>query len=348
MSVENKFNQMKALLYTYRNISSFRKMLFMAFLGVMFVAACKTQSSENKIRSIGAPGELLIVIDPSFEGSVVKQRVIDFATQEFPCIPQPEPTFRITTIAPKDFEGHFKSYRNILILKQSIIQKAQVKYKRNIWARGQQVVEVDFQGAENFANMFDENQNQIFNHLYYGDINTLANANKKGADAATARYIKKKYNLDIVIPQGYRLVKDTLGFSWFRYDKLETIQSVIFHEFNLDSIPSLNTSDLVALRNKVSRRYVPGPNSKSYMTTEDRLPVVTQRIMNQNMDIIEMRGLWKVDGYFMGGPFVNYFIKDEVNHKLLMIEGFVYAPKKQNKAYYVRQVESILHSLKFS
>ena len=315
---------------------------------VMFFAGCKTQSSSNKIRSIGAPGELLVVMDPSLNTTLVKSAVVDFATQEFPCIPQPEPTFRLTTISPKNFERHFKSYRNILILKHNLLNKELIDYKTDVWASNQQIVEVKFSGVESFAKLFGENRDQIFNHLYYGDIKTMTNANKKGADAATKRYVSEKYHIDITIPQGYRLVKDTLGFTWFRADKLETIQSVIFHEFDLDSVGSLNVNDLVTLRNYVTQKYVPGPNSDSYMITEERLPVQTRKILNNELDIIEIRGLWKVEGYFMGGPFVNYFIKDEHHNKLIMVEGFVYAPKKQNKAFYVRQMESILQSLRLS
>ena len=65
-----------------------------------------------------------------------------------------------------------------------------------------------------------------------------------------------------------------------------------------------------------------------------------------SLDVIELRGLWKVEGYFMGGPFVNYFIRNHQANTLLMVQGFVHAPKKQNKAFYVRQVESILQSVK--
>ncbi len=339
---------MKALSYLSSKTYNVKYILIGMLISTIFIAACRTQSGDIKIRSIGAPGELLIVMDSSLKNTIVKDRVVEFATQEFPCLPQPESTFRITFIDDNNFTGHFKSYRNILILNHNLLTKDEVLYETDKWANNQQVVKINFSGKEQFVNMLSENKEQIFNHLYYGDINTMSQANRTSADASTARYIKDKYNLSVTIPQGYRLVKDTLGFSWFRFDNLETIQSIIIHEFDLDTLKSLNTEDLVALRNFVSQQYVPGPNTSSYMTTETRLPVLTQRLINQKDDVIEMRGLWKVEGYFMGGPFVDYFLKDEANNKLIMVEGFVYAPKKQNKAYYVRQIESILHSLKLS
>ncbi len=339
---------MKAVSYLSIKNFNVKNSILVLLISVIFIGACKTQSGDIKIRSIGAPGELLIVMDSSFNNTIIKDHVVEFATHEFPCLPQPESTFKIIFIDDDDFMGHFKSYRNILILNHSMLIKDDVLYETNKWASNQQVVQINFSGKEKFVNMLSENKNEIFNHFYYGDIYSMSQANKTMENASMEKYIKDKYNLNITIPQGYRLVKDTLGFIWLRLDQLETIQSIIIHEFDLDTLKSLSTVDLITMRNFVSHKYIPGPNTYSYMTTESRLPVMTQRLVKHQMDILEMRGLWKVEGYFMGGPFVDYFLKDEERNKLIMVEGFVYAPKKQNKAYYVRQIESILYSLKLS
>lgn len=325
-----------------------RDVVLISILMVISVLACKTQGSGSKIRSIGAPGELLLVIDHAVEKTIVKTIISDFANTEFPGIPQPESTFRLTTISPGDFEGHFKSYRNIIVIKSGILQKAKIKFQKEVWASNQQVVEINYDDEKSFVDLFNSHKTQLFNFLYKGDIISMSEANKKGADEATKRFIKEKYNLNMVLPQGYRLVKDTAGFTWFRFDRLETIQSIIIYEFNMDSVASLSLDNLVALRNSVGRNYVPGPQEDTFMTTVMALPVMYNNVVNNNIDVMELRGLWKVEGYLMGGPFVNYFLVDEENHKLLMVEGFVFAPKKQNKAFYVRQIESILQSVSFS
>ncbi|WP_075591227.1 DUF4837 family protein [Labilibacter marinus] len=324
--------------------SSVYKALFIIVAIFIYLSGCKTESSI-KSRSIGAPGELLIVMDKDIQQSPIKSVLVDFAKEEFPCIPQPEPIFRLTIITPNDFEGHFKAYRNILIVKQNQAEPA-VKYKNNLWASHQQVVEINAADETKFKTVFEENRTQVLEYLYYGDIRTLQKANLKGADAATQRFVNDKYGVNIVLPKGYKLIKDTANFSWFRFDRLETALHVVIHTFDLDSVGALNSDNLIELRNYVGETYIPGPSETTFMQTETQLPVLTNRLMVNGIDVIELRGLWKVEGFFMGGPFVSYCIPDLENNKLLLIDGFVYAPQKQNKAYYVRQMESILHSVK--
>ena len=60
----------------------------------------------------------------------------------------------------------------------------------------------------------------------------------------------------------------------------------------------------------------------------------------------EVRGLWKMkNGGAMGGPFVSHTRLDEINHRMITIEGFVFAPgtKKRNP---MRQLEAIIYSAK--
>lgn len=328
--------------------NNIKNIVCLMILVVFSFFACKTESGSSKSRSIGAPGEVLLVIDKSLQNTEVKEIIAHFSSAEFPCVPQFETVFKLITIAPNDFEGHFKAYRNIIVVKQLKSKSSSVNYKRDKWASSQQLVEIEFKSEASFAQVFNENRDQIFDFLYYGDIRTMSKANEIGADAGLKNFIQDKYNIEMTLPQGFRLVQDTLSFSWFRFDRLETIQSIIIHEFDMDSVHSLASNDLIALRNYVAEKYVPGPNENSYMTTESRLPIICNQLTNDVLDAIEVRGLWKVEGFFMGGPFVNYFIKDKENNKLIMIEGFVYAPKKQNKSYFVRQVESILQSVKLS
>ena len=336
---------MKSFQNILKRLNRSKYIIVVLFLACTFYT-CRTKPSSFKSRSIGAPGELLIVIDHSLQSSEIKETLNNFAGEEFPCIPQPEATFKVTSITPHDFEGHFKAYRNIIILQQNFHLPAQLRYSSDIWASNQQVAEIRFSNEASFNQLFEENKSQLHDFLYYGDISTMSKANAKGADAATRKFIHDKYNLDMTLPQGFRLVKDTLGFCWFRHDRLETMQSIAINTFSLDSIPSLAIDDLVSLQDLVGSAYVPGPSENTFMTTESRMPVQFKRIFKNDLDIIELRGLWKVQGYFMGGPFVNFFIIDEKSNQLILIEGFVHAPTKQNKAYYVRQIESILYSVK--
>jgi hypothetical protein len=50
-------------------------------------------------------------------------------------------------------------------------------------------------------------------------------------------------------------------------------------------------------------------------------------------------------GDMMGGPFVSHARLDEANQRVIVVEGFVYAPEK-DKRNIIRQVEASLYTLK--
>ena len=59
----------------------------------------------------------------------------------------------------------------------------------------------------------------------------------------------------------------------------------------------------------------------------------------------ETRGKWEVLNDFMAGPFLNYTVVDKANNRLIVVEGFTYAPSV-NKRDFVFELEAIAKSLK--
>ncbi len=334
-------------MYLYQKYSKlhFSIKTYVTYFLIICLGGCSYSNESIKNRAIGAPGELLLVIEKELQSTDVYKTIKSFANKAFPCIPQPESTFKLTTITPNEFEGHFKAYRNIIIIKRKHVAEPIVRCNKNVWATFQQVVEFELEEFDLFSTFFKENEDLLQNFLYYGDINSMKHANLKGSNVSTKRFIKDKHGIEIVLPNNFLLVKDTTDFSWFRYDKLETSMHVVIHSFDLNNEDYLNSNDLIAFRDSLGKKFIPGPYKNTYMQTEKELPVQINKLAVNNSDVVEIKGLWKVEGYFMGGPFVNFVIFNESKNKLLMVDGFIHAPEKQNKAYYVRQMESILHSI---
>ncbi|SMO79694.1 protein of unknown function [Saccharicrinis carchari] len=330
----------------YNTILSHHLTHSLVLLCFLYLSACVNLGTDIKNRAIGTPGEVLVVMDNNIQQSQVQKIIQAFANAEFPNLPQSEPTFKLTTVIPKNFEGHFRAYRNIIIIQQSILSKTDVSFQRNVWALQQQVVDITLSDTNDFADLFKAHEKEIFDFIYQGDISNIQNANLKVADAAAQRFIKQKHNLYLVIPPGFRLVKDTANFCWFRLDRLETDMHLVIQSFDMDSLPAIHNRALLALLDRVGKEYIPGPYALTFKQTEKNLPILFSKISINEQNVTELRGLWRVEGYFMGGPFVTIFIKDDSRNKLLMLDGFVHAAQNQNKAYYVRQIEAILHSVK--
>jgi hypothetical protein len=61
---------------------------------------------------------------------------------------------------------------------------------------------------------------------------------------------------------------------------------------------------------------------------------------------IEVRGLWHVEGDFMGGPFLSYTFTDPRTNQIVTLYAYVYHPNKKKRDL-LRQLESILYSTRF-
>jgi hypothetical protein len=103
---------------------------------------------------------------------------------------------------------------------------------------------------------------------------------------------------------------------------------------------------LIARRNAVLKKNVPGSLPGSYMTTEDRIAIEYEPFVMNKRYFAALRGLWRVEGDFMAGPFTSLSTVDEKNNRILTGEGYVYAPDN-NKRNLLRQVEAIIYTIQF-
>ena len=113
----------------------------------------------------------------------------------------------------------------------------------------------------------------------------------------------------------------------------------IIHALTLFSVTEILSTD------SVSKTFVPGRIEETYMITEKAYLPVFKRTFIKKFEAFETRGTWEVQGDFMGGPFINYLVKDSINKRTLYIEGFVFSPS-QRKRDNIIELEAIIKTLK--
>ena len=84
-----------------------------------------------------------------------------------------------------------------------------------------------------------------------------------------------------------------------------------------------------------------------YMTTERRIAPTVKTIRVGGRTIVEMRGLWQMEGDIMGGPFVSHTIVDTLRGRTITAEAFVYAPGEE-KRNIIKRMEAALYTLSLS
>ena len=107
--------------------------------------------------------------------------------------------------------------------------------------------------------------------------------------------------------------------------------------------------DIVQMRDSIGKKYIPGPdipNKVTYMVTEKIFAPYVYLTRIKDRKAIEVRGTWEVMNYPMAGPFQTYIIDDPDRDRMLVIEGFTFAPAT-NKRDYMFELEAILKSIRF-
>jgi hypothetical protein len=159
-----------------------------------------------------------------------------------------------------------------------------------------------------------------------------------------ADIIERKFGVRLTMPKGYTLDVDTTNFMWIESrGRVDAVQGILIYSFD-KSDKELTTDYIFEKRNEFTKKFVPGPTKNSYMVAEDEMVAYRREIKVNDIKIIELRNLWKIENDYMGGPFINYTIINESTNKVIGIDGFVYAPQF-DKRDYLRQLEAILTSV---
>ena len=158
-------------------------------------------------------------------------------------------------------------------------------------------------------------------------------------------------NVSIDIPKRYNLVDDTGDFLWLRQHLTSGIargdgsNNILMYAIPLEDVTTVQDS-ITSVRNSIGKKYIPGSKEGMYMITEEAYTPFTYDAEIDGKKAFETRGKWEVKNDFMAGPFLNYTIIDKANNRLVVFEGFTYAPSV-NKRDFVFELEAIAKSLKF-
>ena len=141
-----------------------------------------------------------------------------------------------------------------------------------------------------------------------------------------------------------RLLKNFTDFMWIRKETQHNSEGLIIYTYDFVDTLAFNKERIISFQNSMTEEYIPGPSEGSYMTVaKEYSPILSKQIDFKGMFAVETRGLWRLEGDFMGGPFVNYTFVDQKSNKVITIIGYVYAPNAPKRDMMI-QMESIVYS----
>lgn len=319
--------------------------VLIALLVLLSLSSCLKKDRKGiKPMVTGKPGEVLLVIDPYLWESSIGEFFVDMCTEPFEALPVDEPKFDLIHIPSSGFTKLFKSHRNIFLTKISDQHKEpRIIVQRDVWAYPQLVVNLIGPNDSSMVAYLKANRQKLISLLEVDERNRTIQNYRKNRAKGIDQILKTHHGVSISVPAGYDLGVDTSDFVWLAHEVADMNQGVLIYHYPYTDTNTFTPEYLVEKRNEFTRKYVPGPTPGSYMKVEPEYPVIFREMSKNGTYLVELRGLWKLEKAFMGGPFISHTMLDEKRNRIVTVEGFVYAPSL-DKRNYVRELEAILQT----
>lgn len=313
-------------------------------LSVVGLYSCKGNGNTLKPSVSGKAGEIIVVTNKANWESEIGSELRSILAADYPFLPQKEPAFTLINVSNKDFGTIFQIHRNIIIINiDPQLKEAGMIAQEDIWAAPQTVVRINAPNEKEAARLIEKNKEKLFNIMNQAERNRIIRNSKLYEEYSLRKLVAEDFGGSPYFPKGYSLKKRAEDFTWISYETTYTNQGIFIYRIPYKDSTSLTLDNLIAARNEIMEKNVPGMVENSYMTTSMEQAPRLNWIKYKDRDFAEIRGFWEVQNDFMGGPFVAHAFYDKKNSDIIVLEGFVYAPR-YDKRNYLRQVESILYS----
>lgn len=313
------------------------------------LSGCKTKSSKALLPGIsGKAGEVIVVLNKGEWEGDLGNSVRTVLTSDCDFLPQREPLFTVADVPHSAFTNMFKVHRNIIHFNvSSSVTSPGVIYRNDVWAMPQLVIQVNAPSVEQAEELFLADQEKIKSAIEMAERDRIIRNTKKYEEFPLRKAVSELYGGSMFFPTSYNLKKKTRNFVWISYETTYLQQGFFIYSYPaVKDDKEFSVERIVERRNEALKTNVPGMFENTYMTTSPVVPVNVDYVRYKGRDFAQTRGFWEVYNDYMGGPFVSHSFYSKDGEDIIVIEGYVYAPK-YDKRQYLRQVESILYSFEW-
>ncbi|MDR1880806.1 MAG: DUF4837 family protein [Tannerellaceae bacterium] len=320
--------------------------LIIGLLLLFVISLSSCDFSATLVKATGVPYEIVVVMDKANWEQEAGAAVKGELQSPIPGLPQIEPAFKITYVTPDQFNGLLTYVKNILLVNvnNTRFTKTSVSYERDRWAQGQVVATLNTPDGESLAEFMDANQNSLTGFFTGIEMKRTGALLEKTYSTTVMDNAKNLFDVMLNAPTDMVYNRIDKDFFWASNNAISGRTDMIIYSFPYRDADTFTQEYLVAKRDSVLKANLPGAFPNSYMTTETRgLTYTPITVRGKYCGVL--RGLWKMVGDMMGGPFVSHFRLDEEYRRVVVVEGFVYAPEV-DKRNYIRRIEAALYTLR--
>lgn len=316
-------------------------------LVLLSVIGCsKGNQQPILVDSNGRMNGILVVINhdlwTGLEGAAVKEIIQEPVLG----LPQNEPHFNSTQIPVNAYKNMFLRQRNVLHV--SISDSLGFRIGKNVYAQPQTIVTVTAPDSEQLISELEKRKDEIVQTFRSEDLKAVQRRLKKTSFSTRTFETLSNLGIDLLVPDDYKMVDDTGDFLWLRKHILEgQTMNILVYELPINSEEDEAGAYINSVRDTIGKQYIPGTFEDSYYITEQAYTPHTFNIELDGLKTYETRGKWELKNDFMAGPFLNYTMIDKANNRLVVLEGFTYAPSTAKRDF-MFELEAVLKTVKLN
>lgn len=318
--------------------------MLLALLVLATISCKKQENAENARKSSGNINSLSIFIDDNLWIGEIGDSIRKKFAAPVDGLPQEEPLFTINQFPPQAFEGKLTKNRNVILVKKE--SKNFFDVAQNQYAVPQNIIQISGNSTDAILKHLSQNSDAIVKLFLATEMDQIQkNIN---TDAFSVDKVRHQMEVSVNIPKEFKLVLKNEKFLWFKKEIQSGNSSLLLYEIPLSAINQNNAvTDIVKIRDSVGGLYIRGIKENSQMVTEDSYMPYLFPTKIDGKFAYQTKGNWELKNDFMSGPFVNYSIYDEKRYRILVVEGFSYAPSTPKRDL-MAELDAIIKTIKFS
>lgn len=308
------------------------------------MVACADNSKEEPrilADSSGNINTLTVILEQELWRGEIGEAVRSIFASPVHGLPQDEPLFTLMQMPPESFEGFMRKSRIFMRIQKG--KPSEIKLVKDPYAEPQVGVFISGESNEEIINLINENAERIINTLKQVELKEKQRRISKSL--MEDERLEEELGVSLRFPDAYRYAKDGDGFFWIRKDIPNGSMEILVYEVPLSTFEKDTNvvANIIEMRDSIGKTYIPGVPEGSHMITEAAYaPYLFESVVDGKF-AYETKGTWEVKGAFMGGPFLNYAVRDEENNRYVILEGFTFRPSAAKRDH-MFELEAILKS----
>ncbi len=304
-------------------ITGYHKVLSMLLLiaGVWALSGCNLLGKKNKPK--GKPYQVLLIGD-------INNIVYKALNKPTPGLPQQEPL--VDVVKNKTAPTDLSMYRTIIKVKhdETIRKNGGVTMSASDTKDTTKpyIINIAVANKDGLIRQLPSIQHLVVKFEIIREQKRLIKEHNPKAE----QLIQKVFHRRMLIPRDLTFNKEGRDFVWLSNNTPEGMINICLYR--------ANPNDFLSERDSVFRKNISGEHAGMYMTTDTILSHT-----NSKTGSTTIRGLWKMKGDAMAGPFVAYIpAHHSKEKKVLIAEAFIFAPER-SKRNLIRNAEASLYTL---